>query len=142
MTNLSEQIESAKSSLTEPLPTPPDMQGKQAAPQELLQRLNWGEPALTIIDIRDREAFNNERITGAMLIKSAQLPEAATSELEYNRDIYLYGETSESTAEAASQLRQAGYQKVAEIQGGLAGWKEIGGPTEGVKAFSSPVTNA
>jgi len=140
MTNLSEQIESTKSNLTEPLPTPPEMQGEQAAPQELLERLNWGEPALTIIDVRDREAFNNERITGAVPMTSGQLPEAATSELEYTRDIYLYGETSESAVAAANQLRQAGYQKVAEIQGGLAGWKAVGGPTEGVQAFASPVS--
>ncbi|RZM78718.1 rhodanese-like domain-containing protein [Leptolyngbya iicbica] len=140
MTNLSEQIESAKSNMTEPLPTPPEMQGEQATPQELLERLNWGEPALTIIDVRDREAFNNERITGAVTMQPGQLPEAATSELEYNRDIYLYGETAESAAGAANQLREAGYQKVAEIQGGLAGWKQVGGPTEGIKAFSSPVS--
>lgn len=140
MTNLSDQIDSAKSTVTDPLPTPPDMQGQKAEPQALLERLNWGEPALTIIDVRDREAFNNERITGAVPMSKEQLPDAILPELEYTRDIYLYGETAESTAEAANQLRQAGYQQVAELQGGLAAWKQIGGPTEGVKAFSSPVS--
>lgn len=140
MTNLSDQIESAKETITDPLPTPPDMQGQQAEPQELLQRLNWGEPALTIIDTRDREAFNQERITGALPMSKEHLPDAVLPELEYSRDIYLYGDTAESTTEAANQLRQAGYQKVAEIRGGLSAWKDIGGPTEGVTAFSSPVT--
>lgn len=140
MSNLSDQIESAKETITDPLPTPPDMQGQQAEPQELLQRLNWGEPALTILDTRDREAFNQERITGALPMAKEQLPDAVLPELEYSRDIYLYGDTAENTTAAANQLREAGYQKVAEIRGGLSAWKDIGGPTEGVKAFSSPVT--
>ena len=74
MANLSDQIESAKSTLTGPLPTPPEMSGKQADPNELLSRLNWGEPGLTIVDVRDREAFNNERITGAVPIPMGQIP--------------------------------------------------------------------
>jgi len=139
MTNFSDRIESTKSNITDPLPTPPDLQGQQADPKELLQRLNWGEPALTIIDTRDRAAFNNERITGAVPMSQEHLPDAAIPDLEYNRDIYLYGDTAESAATAANQLRQAGYQKVAEIRGGLSAWKDISGPTEGVKAFSSPV---
>jgi hypothetical protein len=28
--------------------------------------LAWGEPALSILDVRNRDAFNYERITGAM----------------------------------------------------------------------------
>lgn len=139
MTNLSEQIESAKDTITEPLPTPPDMEGKQAEPQELLERLNWGEPALTIIDVRDREAFNKERITGAVPMPMGQLPEGAEPMLEHNRDIYLYSDTAENASEAANRLRQAGFQKVAEIKGGLSSWKDIGGPVEGVEAFSSPL---
>lgn len=139
MTDVTDQIESAKETATAPLPTPPEMNSEQANPNELLKRLNWGEPALTIIDIRDRQAFNNERITGAISLPKAQLAESLTGELEYSRDIYLYGESVESAAEAASELQQAGYKKVAVIQGGLSGWKKADGPTEGIEAFSTPV---
>lgn len=142
MTNLSDQIESAKSTITEPLPTPPEMSGKQAAPNELLSRLNWGEPGLTIIDVRGREAFNNERITGAVPMPMNEIPGSAESMLEHERDIYLYGDSSESASEAANQFRQAGFRHVAEIEGGLDAWKKIGGPTEGVYAFSSPAKSA
>lgn len=138
MANLSEHIEAAKSNMTEPLPTPPNLEGKQANPRELLERLNWGEPALTIVDARDREAFNQERITGAVPLSMEQLPEGAEPLLEHNRDIYLYSDTAENAAAAANQLRQAGFQNVAEIKGGLSAWRDIGGPTEGVEAFSSP----
>jgi rhodanese-related sulfurtransferase len=142
MANLSDQIESAKSAVTQPLPTPPEMSGKQADPNELLSRLNWGEPGLTIVDVRGREAFNNERITGAVPIPMGQIPDSEEPMLEYERDLYVYGDNSEATGEAANQFRQAGFKHVAELQGGLEAWKKIGGPTEGVYAFSSPAKSA
>ncbi|MBE9159178.1 rhodanese-like domain-containing protein [Nodosilinea sp. LEGE 06152] len=111
------------------------MSGTQATADELLKRLNWGEPALTIIDARSRQSFNAERITGAM---SRDQVDEATGSLEHQRDIYVYGDGADEAAEVVNQLRQAGYQKVALIQGGLSAWKDIGGPTEGVEAFSSP----
>ncbi len=135
---VSEQIESVKAKVTQPLPTPPNMSDFQAPPEELLKRLNWGEPALTIIDVRSREAFNEERITGAVPISADQILQGVESSLEQKRDIYLYGDSNEAAAEAATQLRQAGYSNVALVQGGLPAWKSIGGSTEGTKAFSSP----
>ncbi|PSN07409.1 rhodanese-like domain-containing protein [filamentous cyanobacterium CCT1] len=111
------------------------MSGTQATADELLKRLNWGEPALTIIDARSRQSFNAERITGAM---SRDQVNEATESLEHQRDIYVYGEGADDATEVVNQLRQAGYQKVALLQGGLSAWKAIGGPTEGVEAFSSP----
>jgi rhodanese-related sulfurtransferase len=142
MANLSDQIESAKSTITEPLPTPPELSGKQANPEELLSRLNWGEPGLTIVDVRDRAAFNNERITGAVPIPMGQIPDSAEPLLEYERDLYIYGDSAGAAAEAANQFRQAGFKHVAELNGGLEAWKKIGGPTEGVYAFSSPAKSA
>lgn len=134
---VADQVESAKSTITEPLPKPPSMSATQAPAEELLKRLNWGEPALTIIDVRSREAFNDERITGAVPISIDQIPDGVESTLERKRDIYVYGDSAD---EAASQLRQAGYANVAVLQGGLSAWKSIGGPTEGITAFSSPVS--
>jgi rhodanese-related sulfurtransferase len=135
---MEEQVESAKATITEPLPSPPGLSGIQASPKELLKRLNWGEPALTIIDVRSREAFNAERITGAVPMPMEDIPEGAESILEHKRDIYVYGDNDENAAQAAHQLRQAGYISVATLQGGLSQWKAIKGPTEGIYAFSSP----
>jgi rhodanese-related sulfurtransferase len=129
------RIEAIKDTLTQPLPTPPKHQGGVASAADLLNRLKWGEPALTIIDVRDREAFNAERITGAISMPMDQLTEGAESSLERDRDIYLYGDSAD---QAADQLRAAGFVNVAPIQGGLAAWKAIDGATEGQQAFSSP----
>lgn len=104
-------ISDAKEKLAEVIPTPPPATPVSSA-QALKERLDWGEPALTIIDLRDREAYLQERITGAMLFSDIDnLPE--------NRDIYLYGDEKAKIAEAANNLRQAGFVSVSQIQGGL-----------------------
>ncbi len=98
--------------------------------EALKNRLDWGEPALTIIDVRDRGAFNNSRIMGAISMPIDQLVDRARASLELIRDIYIYADTDEQTANAASQLREAGYKSVAELVGGLAAWKAAKYPVE------------
>lgn len=106
--------------------TPPDMASKSSA-QALKERLQWGEPGLTIIDARDREAFLDERITGSMLLTDM-------NKLESDRELYVYSNTDSEAETAAKELRQSGYEKVSQLQGGLAGWKAVQGPTEGRSA--------
>ncbi len=104
----------------------------QATPEELKSRLDWGEPALTIIDVRDRADFNETRIQGSVSMPLAALTAAIDGSLEKERDIYIYGDSDAVTADAANQLRTAGYQRVAELQGGLPEWKAAKYPVEGV----------
>ncbi len=98
---------------------------------DLKERLDWGEPAFTIIDVRSRDAFNTSHITGAVSFPLNQLVERALFNLELERDIYIYGTTDEETATAAQLLEKAGYENVAELLGGLAAWKAAGFPFEG-----------
>ena len=116
-------ISDIKDKIEDVLPSPPDAAPVSSA-QAMKERLDWGKPALTIIDIRDRESFLEERIMGAMLMDDV-------NNLAKNRDIYVYGDSNEETAQAANKLRGAGYESVSQLQGGLAGWKAIQGPTEG-----------
>lgn len=116
-------ISEAKEKLSSAIPTPPKATPVSSA-QALKERLDWGEPALTIIDARDREEFLKERITGAMLMSDV-------SNLPENREIYIYGNSDEEAAQKAQELRDAGFETVSQLQGGLAGWKAIAGPTEG-----------
>jgi len=60
-----------------------------------------------------------------------ELVSRARASLEIDRDIYVYGQTDEQTAKAASQLREAGYQHIAELMGGLAAWERAQYPIEG-----------
>jgi rhodanese-related sulfurtransferase len=115
--------------------TPPAIKERSSA-YDLKQRLDWGEPALTIIDIRSRAEFNAAHIQGAINMPLDQLVSQAQGSLEYSRDIYIYSTTDDEAAEAAKQLRDAGYAYVAELQGGVAAWKAMGYPTESNQAVA------
>ncbi|PSB34756.1 rhodanese-like domain-containing protein [Chlorogloea sp. CCALA 695] len=109
------------------IPTPPPFKAKSLV-FELKSRLDWGEPALTIIDARDRTEFNFRHILGAIPMPVSELVNRAKSSLENSRDIYIYGETDEETAFAASLLRDAGFQNVSELRGGVAAWRALDYP--------------
>jgi rhodanese-related sulfurtransferase len=101
---------------------------------DLKSRLEWGQPAFTIIDVRDRNTYNYVHITGAIQIPVNELENRAKSSLHKERHIYVYGNNDQQTAQAAQILRGAGFTEVAEIKGGLIAWKTAGGATEGVAA--------
>ena len=106
----------------------------QSSSIDLKKRLDWGEQALTIIDVRERDAFNLSHVSGAISLPINELVNRALINLELTRDLYVYGSTNEQTASAAEQLRAAGYQNVSELRGGLAAWKANGYPIEGNSA--------
>lgn len=106
---------------------------RQSRVYDLKARLDWGEPALTIIDVRDRSKFNTSHITGAVPMPLTEPKDRVLDKLELGRDIYIYGDTDEETAAGAAQLRAAGYRNVSEIRGGLAAWKAVGYPIESVQ---------
>ncbi len=111
------------------LPQPSSLKPHSSV-QHLKTRLDWGEPALTIVDVRDRLQFNSRRILGAVSMPMAHLVEQAIPSLAATRDLYVYGETDEDSAEAALQLRKAGFVNVAVLRGGLAAWDAFNFPVE------------
>lgn len=119
------------------IPPEPPVQG-QSGVHELKSRLEWGEPAFTILDVRDRNAYNDGHIMGAMPMPIDEVADRAKASIALSRDIYIYGETDAETAEAAQKLRTAGFEHVAELKGGLPAWKAIAGPTEGIVESQTP----
>ncbi|MBF2036429.1 MAG: rhodanese-like domain-containing protein [Leptolyngbyaceae cyanobacterium T60_A2020_046] len=111
------------------LPKPAPMRPESRV-YDLKARLDWGEPALTIIDVRDRATFNSSHVQGAISVPVEELVARITTLLEPSRDIYLYGDTDEESTIAAESLRHAGYQKVSILRGGAAAWKAAGFPIE------------
>jgi rhodanese-related sulfurtransferase len=101
---------------------------------DLKERLDWGEPALTIIDVRDRADFNESHITGAISMPVEALLATATRCFEATRDLYIYSNTDEESMAVAEQLRRAGFLRVAIVRGGVAAWKAAGFPVEMVTA--------
>ncbi|WP_088891768.1 rhodanese-like domain-containing protein [Leptolyngbya ohadii] len=111
------------------IPTPPPLRAKSRV-YDLKARLDWGKPALTIIDVRDRSAFQLSHLLGAINMPLEELVDRALMSLELTRDIYVYSDMDEEAAAAAAALRNAGYFNVAELQGGLPAWKAVGYPIE------------
>lgn len=141
MASFEDAVTTAKDKIPNITPTPPGFHS-QATAYELKSRLQWGEPGLTIVDVRDHDAFNEERILGAITMPMASLREMAETSLMHKRDIYVYGANDEETASAANMLRQAGFAKVAELKGGLDAWREISAPMEGNATTDSPSEGA
>ncbi len=109
-------------------------------------RLEWGEPAFTILDVRGsgtsvletRKAYNECHIMGAMLVPMDELVNLSESSLHKSRDIYLYGENDEQANQAAQILRNVAFTNVSTLRGGLAAWKAIAGPIEGNETMTPP----
>lgn len=125
------KVAEIKDKVTEVLPTPPQQQLPVSSAQALKKRLDWGEPALTILDARDNEAYLQERILGAMSVGSDELQSRFMDSLAKNRDIYVYGDNDTQAELVADKFRTEGFINVAQLQGGIAGWKAISGSTEG-----------
>jgi rhodanese-related sulfurtransferase len=130
MANLHDIVQGVQDALGNLTPTSVVLQEESTA-YDLKTRLEWGKPALSIVDIREHEAFNRGRITGAISMPMEQLAEMKSA-LEPKHDIYLYGDSDEQAHTAAQLLRAAGFEAVTHVIGGLNAWHEIGGPTEGV----------
>ncbi len=123
-------VDDAQDAIGEVTPVPTEFKSV-TPPADIKKRLDWGEPALTIVDVRDREAFNQERIMGAIAMSMDNLADEAKSSLELDRDIYVYGDGDTATSSAAMKMHDAGFTKVSAIKGGLPAWKAIGGAVEG-----------
>lgn len=130
MSNVESTIQSLKDKLPNVTPTPPGLH-VHATAHELKSRLSWGEPALTIFDIRDSAVVAERRIMGAMYLSLEDLESYEMAGVALTRDIYVYGETDEATSVAAGRLRDLGFTCVAELKGGLETWESIGGAVEG-----------
>ncbi|XGV98567.1 MAG: rhodanese-like domain-containing protein [Leptolyngbya sp. BL-A-14] len=140
MENIQDAIKDAKDALPNVTPTPPGFKAESSA-HDLKSRLEWGEPALTILDVRDRESYNKGHIMGAMPMPIDRLVDDAQS-IDKVRDIYVYGATDEDAVQAATKLGEAGFRNVAKLKGGLEGWKAIAGSTEGTEEISHPGAEA
>ncbi len=125
------------------IPQEPPVHGQSDA-HTVKSRLEWGEPAFTILDVRGsgtsvleaRKAYNECHIMGAMPMPMDELLDLAESSLHKNRDIYVYAENDEKANQAAQMLRNAGFTNVSNLRGGLAAWKAIAAPIEGTETMT------
>jgi len=56
--------------------------------------------------------------------------EAETAKLDKNKPVYVYCRSGKRSAEAAEALRQNGFAKVYELDGGIMSWEAAGQPVK------------
>lgn len=102
---------------------------------ELHARLQSGSNELLVLDVREREAYEQGHLKGAVLLPRGQL------ELRVNRDlpdptrrIVVYCELGRISTLAAATLREMGYRRAVALDGGMQAWREAGYPVTAAPA--------
>ena len=79
-----------------------------------------------VIDARDAEQFQKDRIPGAVNIEWRKVL-GQRGKLPHNKMVLLYCNSGTFSSQAAMALRVAGMENVRILQGGLNEWKAKGG---------------
>jgi rhodanese-related sulfurtransferase len=88
---------------------------------------------IQLLDVRTPEEFNQGHLTNAMLANWNEKAEfiRRIEALDKDEPVYIYCLSGGRSAAAADLLREKGFSKVTELQGGINAWKQGDKPIEG-----------
>ena len=89
-------------------------------PTALHERLTRGDD-FDLIDVREPHEWAQQHIDGARLIPLATVRDAMTT-LDSSREVVVMCRSGARSANAAQQLRDAGFTRVANLSGGILRW--------------------
>ncbi|MDR1989421.1 MAG: molybdopterin-synthase adenylyltransferase MoeB [Acidobacteriaceae bacterium] len=95
---------------------------------ELKARLDKGEK-IRIIDVREPNEFQINRIPGSELIPLGELPRRY-AELDANAEVVVQCKSGGRSAKAADYLRSVGFKKVLNLKGGILDWIDKVDPSQ------------
>ena len=96
---------------------------------ELKARAEAGAGDLTILDVRERDAYEQGHIPGARLLPRGQLELRVNEELaDPTARIVACCEFGRISTLAAATLRTMGYPRAVALDGGMKAWREAGYP--------------
>src|SRR5216683_2924459 len=95
---------------------------------ELKQRLDRGD-ALKIVDVREPNEYQINRIPGSVLIPLGDVPKRQ-NELDPNDEIVVHCKMGGRSAKAADFLRSVGFKRVLNLKGGILDWIDKVDPTQ------------
>jgi sulfur-carrier protein adenylyltransferase/sulfurtransferase len=95
---------------------------------ELKQRLDRGDK-LKIIDVREPNEWQINRIAGAQLIPLGEIPRRY-AELDPDEEIVVQCKIGGRSAKAADFLRSVGFKRVLNLRGGILEWIDKVDPTQ------------
>jgi glyoxylase-like metal-dependent hydrolase (beta-lactamase superfamily II)/rhodanese-related sulfurtransferase len=101
---------------------------------ELKACLESGKGDLVVLDVRERDAYEEGHIPGARLLPRGQLELRVNQELtDPTRRILCCCEFGRISTLATATLRQMGFQCAVALDGGMQAWREAGGPLKAGK---------
>jgi sulfur-carrier protein adenylyltransferase/sulfurtransferase len=95
--------------------------------QELKRKMDASEP-IELVDVREPFEFEIARIKGAKLIPLGEIAERA-HELQREQSIVVHCHSGKRSAQAVRLLRQRGFAKVYNLEGGIDAWSDWIDPT-------------
>ena len=95
---------------------------------ELKQRMDRGD-ALVIVDVREPNEFQINRIPGSQLIPLGEIPRRY-AELDTNDEIVVHCKMGGRSAKAADYLRSVGFKRVLNLKGGILDWVDKVDPSQ------------
>jgi glyoxylase-like metal-dependent hydrolase (beta-lactamase superfamily II)/rhodanese-related sulfurtransferase len=94
---------------------------------ELRARIESDANDLIVLDVRERDAFEEGHIPGARLLPRGQLELRVNQDLpDPTRRIIVYCEFGRVSTLAAFTLRQMGFKSAVALDGGMKAWRENG----------------
>jgi glyoxylase-like metal-dependent hydrolase (beta-lactamase superfamily II)/rhodanese-related sulfurtransferase len=97
--------------------------------RELRSCLELRENNLILLDVRERDAFEEGHVPGARLLPRGQLELRVNQELpDPTKRILVYCEFGRISTLATATLRQMGFRGAVALDGGMKAWREAGYP--------------
>lgn len=96
---------------------------------ELKSRVDAGDDELIVLDVREREAYQDGHVPGARLLPRGQLELRVNQELpDPTRRILTCCEVGRISTLAASTLHVMGFRRAVALDGGMHAWRDAGYP--------------
>jgi molybdopterin/thiamine biosynthesis adenylyltransferase/rhodanese-related sulfurtransferase len=95
---------------------------------DLKKRMDRGD-RLTIVDVREPNEFQINRIPGAQLIPLGEIPRRY-AELDPDEEIVVNCKVGARSAKAADYLRSVGFKRVLNLKGGILEWVDKVDPSQ------------
>lgn len=99
--------------------------------EELRARIESRADELVVLDVRERDAYEEGHVPGAKLLPRGQLELRVNQDLpDPTRRIVVCCEFGRISTLATATLRELGFQRAVALDGGMKAWREAGFPLE------------
>src|SRR6266542_3417124 len=103
---------------------------REVTPAEV-RRMIEAKEDVVYLDVREPNEWNLGHIPGAMHLPRGNIESKVEGMLDRSKKIVVYCARGNRSALAALTMKQMGYEHVASMRDGMAGWADVDGPIDG-----------